>query len=74
MHGQVRDALRTHVTGALLAAMSALVGLASLILAIRGKRPPWWPPERAALVTLACVATMVLAEWGLRHLGSLSGG
>jgi len=65
-HGQPIAALRTHATGTLLAVAASLIGAGCVALATLGKRPAWWPPERAAAVAAVGMAAMVFVEWGLR--------
>jgi hypothetical protein len=72
-HGRLVDAVRTHATGTLLAFAALVVGLASTIVAARGRRLAWQGDETIAAGLAVALAGLVLCEWIVRLL-SQSGG
>jgi hypothetical protein len=69
-HGQLIQALKTHATGTLLAAMALPLGLAACVVAAIGKRLSWWPDEIVVAGSAAAVAGLILLEWATRLLAS----
>jgi hypothetical protein len=71
--GQLADALRTHVTGTLLALAALVVGLGAMITAARGRRLAWQPAERTVAVLAVALVGLDLFEWILRLLSPWGG-
>lgn len=65
-HGQLAQALRTHVGGTLLAGAAALAGLAALAAAASGRWLLRVPSEVAILVLIALATAAMLGEWVVR--------
>ncbi len=65
-HGLAREAIQTHATGTLLALLALVVGLASSIVAISGRRLSWQPNENLLAGLSVIIAGLVLLEWTLR--------
>lgn len=72
-HGRFVDAVRTHATGTLLAFTALVGGLASTIVAARGRRLAWQGGETIAAALAVALVGLVLCEWIVRLL-SQSGG
>jgi uncharacterized membrane protein len=72
-HGNLADALRTHVAGTLLAFVALVVGLGATITAARGRRLAWQPAETTVAVLAVVLVGFVLLEWIVRLLSLSSG-
>jgi hypothetical protein len=68
MHGRLSDAVRTHASGTLLAAVALVAGLATIGVAARGRTWSWLPGETAVALVALVLAGLVLVEWILRLL------
>lgn len=64
--GHWRQALHTHVSGTVLAALAAVGAAGALALAAGGRRPRWWPAEAWIVAAVLMLAGGILVEWGLR--------
>ena len=67
-HGRLADAVRTHATGTLLAFAALVVGLASTVVAARGRRLAWQGDDTIAAVLAVALVGLVLCEWIVRLL------
>ncbi len=65
-HGQLRDALRNHVGGTLLALVAAVVSAGALVAAVSGRRPMRLPSEAVLIALVALSTALLLGEWGVR--------
>jgi hypothetical protein len=64
--GQLRDALRTHVGGTILAFATAVCAVSALAIAARGKWPLRQPSEAVTISLIVVGAAMLVGEWVVR--------
>ena len=64
--GRIVEAVRTHVTGTLLAVGSLVVGLGAVVVAASGRMLSWLPSQLMVAWMAAAVAGLILVEWILR--------
>jgi type IV secretory pathway VirB2 component (pilin) len=65
-HGQWANALQTHVSGTLLAPVAAVVSLAAIGLAARGRYPAWRVNEKVVVGVVVAATGLIVCEWIVR--------
>jgi hypothetical protein len=65
-HARAREALRTHVSGTLLAVAAAISGLGAIIVAISGRPLAWQPSQRLLAIAGVAAAVVIVTEWIIR--------
>jgi len=68
--GHLADAMRTHVSGTLLAFAALVVGLGATVTAVWGKRLAWQPAESTVAILAVVMVGLVLCEWIFRLLSA----
>lgn len=63
-HGQWANAFKTHVAGTLLAPVAAVVSLAAMALAARGKA--WRVNENVVVGVVVAATGLIVCEWIVR--------
>ncbi len=63
MHCDLRNALRTHVSGTLLAGAAMAGSLAAASMAASGRKPAWRPSDQAIMMTMLATGLLILIEW-----------
>jgi hypothetical protein len=65
-HGQWSAAVRTHVSGTVLAILAAPIALAALVAAVGGRESSWVPDEVMLAGVAVALAGAVVSEWLVR--------
>lgn len=65
-HGQWANALKTHVAGTLLAPVAAVVSVAAIALAARGRTWSWRVNENVVVGVVVAATGLIVCEWIVR--------
>ena len=68
MHGHVTTALRTHVSGTMLAFVALVIGAWATAVAVRGKHLAWRPTENMIAWAAVALTGLIIGEWTIRLL------